>query len=225
MDHQPTVPWPVRPLPPDDPAAPSDDSVVLPEAGAADHDAPATDHLSANTSEMDATEYVRHLIARSKKEAVTRNLPSPVVPQRKREPVQLVQPIASDARLDDVIIDDCPAVFAASPAPETFDVPLPPARTKPEETVDFSQLREAARLTATSALDAFECKGLVARGYSCIVIAVFGLLMSLILLTMSRHVDSLAFGACIGMLILAAAATYRHATISSELSRKARSRI
>lgn len=248
MDHQPTIPLPLRPAPADHPELRQEDSAPsAPPASALTQDTMHLDSDLMNTADLDATEYVRSLIARSKEEAAARgNVPPLAERTPKREPVQSVQPLTSDvglanaglndaglddaglddAGLDEMIIDDCPAVFTpAAAAPEMFDVPLPPARTKPEETVDFSQLREAARLTATSALDAFDRKRLIARGYSYVVLVVFGLFMSLILLTMTRHVDSLAFGASIGMLILAAAATYRHAAISSELACKSQPRI
>ena len=175
------------------------------------------------TDGMDATEYVRNLIARTKLEVATGKAPSRPAPIACGKPVQPIQPPACDVSLSNVIIDDVPSILErpTSAASDPIYDGLPPTRTKPEEMVDFNQLREAARLTATSALDAFDCKGMIARAYTYVAIAVFALLMSLVLLTMSRYVDSPAFASSVATLILAAVATYRHAAITRTLSRKA----
>jgi hypothetical protein len=88
--------------------------------------------------------------------------------------------------------------------------------------VDLQSLREAANLTTSSALHTFDCQSLIRRAYSQLALAIGSMMISLILLSMSNQVKSVAYGSSVALLAVAAIATCRYWATTRVLSEKLR---
>jgi hypothetical protein len=86
--------------------------------------------------------------------------------------------------------------------------------------VDLAKLREAANLSTSTVLHVFECKSLIRRAYSELMIAGVSMVTCLVLITMSERVKSFAFLASVAMLGIASFATMRYAMTTRTLSDK-----
>ena len=71
-------------------------------------------------------------------------------------------------------------------------------------------MREAANLTATSALQTYEVQSTVRRAFSELVLAVSCMVTSLVLVTMSPRLFSVTYGCAVLTLVQAAFATWRY---------------
>jgi hypothetical protein len=172
---------------------------------------------------VDATEYVRQLIAREETGAKKAPRPSPAKPAASVQPSPPAL-AASRGNASSVTDDRTWLDELLSPTGDALPDNSQPTRAKPEESIDLKELREAANMMTSCVLDEFDCRGLVERAYTQLGLAVFGMLVSLVLLTMSHRVWSLEFGATVVTLLLAAASTYRCAAITRLLVRKSRAR-
>ena len=167
---------------------------------------------------FDANEYVRKLIARmGSDEGNSRaadNDPSPTTsvttvptPKADRQPVTT-------------------SVSKSTPSVPMKVTPTKPRqrRPAPEMLSDLERLREAANLNTSHALRTFDCKNLVSSSYTSLAVAVVTIGLCLILMTLSRGPDSIAYWSGIVMFLLASVATCRFVVSTNMLWRHSRNR-
>ena len=175
----------------------------------------------------EAMEYVNQLIARM-------NTPSSSAPTVS-DSAAANPPVRSAPRPNPAA--DRPAAVASTPSAAT-PVTLPPNRAtqreefaaennatarRPPRATEFStdlrRLREAANLTATSALQAYDVESKVRRAFSELMMAVSCMATSLVLVKLSHQTVSIAYGCAVLTLLQAAFATWRYFKATEALTR------
>ena len=183
---------------------------------------------SAPTEEdaFDAGEYVRQLIARME----TDDGPmAPAIPSRSTESIpsamaQLPPPKVTASPVTPLPLADAPRSLSEIAGENGSPIKRNGARLGDgyRHSVDLQKLREAANITTNGALHAFDCKSLVRRAYYQLAAAIGGMLISLLLLSMSDEIRSWAYESSVILLVVAAIATLRFVVTSRVLNVKLR---
>lgn len=184
--------------------------------------ASATPTEGNEEDQFDANEYVRQLIQRmggtvtqptaTAQSAVAAAASQAPTTPRATKPSAPQPPVDSAKRLtraEEMGVD-----------PESIESSM--RRTAPEKAVDLERLREAANITSHSDLHRSDCNGLIYKGYYHLLLTVVCMIISLVLVGLSKGAASPAYLSALALLGLSMVFAFRYVTTTRLLWSKLR---
>ncbi len=187
---------------------------------------PGLDTLQLEEQCPEAMEYVNQLIARMKGVGPTIEPPAkPSSNPQKRDSRAVQQKTREPDRKANSTVPDVPkqrpSVKAETPQPKPVQSSeLNRSARIPERTTDLRRLREAANLSATSILHAYELQATTRRAYTDLTMAVASMATSMVLVSLSHQVVSLTYGCAMLTFAQAAWSTWSYLRRTDLLRKK-----